>query len=114
MNQIYLLHEKIFSMFVNRTFITETYVDRKIKLCAMIMLLGINIGSLFYIALKGAVRGSKWQHIYLNACIINWFSEIFFVQLIEILWIDFMIAGSIRNKVLAISEFLNSIGFMVY
>ena len=60
------------------------------------------------------MRGSKWQHIYLNACIINWFSEIFFVQLIEILWIDFMIAGSIRNKVLAISEFLNSIGFMIY
>lgn len=78
------------------------------------MLLGINIGSLFYVALKGAVRGSKWQHIYLNACIINWFSEIFFVQLIEILWIDFMISGSIRNKVLAISEFLNSIGFMIY
>lgn len=78
------------------------------------MLLAMNIGSLFYVALKGAIRGSKWQYIYLNACIINWVSELLFVQLIEILWIDFMVAGSIRKKVLFVSNFINSFGFTIY
>jgi hypothetical protein len=106
--------EKIFSMFIKKTFITETYVNYKIKLLSIILLIGINLGSLFYVALKGAIRGRKWQYIYLNACVINWVSEIFFVQFIEILWIHFIVANTIRNKVLIISEFLNSLAFTLY
>jgi hypothetical protein len=106
--------EKIFSMFINKTFISEKYVDYKMKLFAFIMLTMINFGCVFYVALKGAIRGNKWQHIYINACIINWISDIFVVQLFEIFWLNFFVASLIRKKVLVITDFLISVCPSVY
>jgi hypothetical protein len=106
--------DKLFLKFVSESFYKESNVDWKIKLLSVIILLSMNIGSLIYIALKGAMRGSEWQQIYLNACIINWFSEIFFVQIIEILWIYFMVAGLIRNRLMNVIKFIKSIGILLY
>jgi len=106
--------EKLFSMYIKKTFIKHANIDKKIKWIAALLLLSINVGSLIYIAFKGVIRGTKWQHIYLSACIINWISDICCVKMIEILWTDFMVVGLIHRKIAVITNLLCSLVILLH
>jgi ABC-type multidrug transport system fused ATPase/permease subunit len=105
---------KLFLKFINKTFIRKVYVDIKYKWLAAFLLFSMNIGCLIFIVLKGISRENKWQYIYLNACFINWISDIFFIKFMEIFWLDYMIIQLIYKKIYEVRNILYCFPFLLY
>ena len=90
---------KLFVTFVRKEFVRESWVRKDLQWLAMGMIIVMNLGTLYYIALKGISRGPNWQHKFLQVCFWNWMTEIMLIQSVDIIWVDFFLAGMVRSKV---------------
>ena len=100
-----MLHRESFagqmlSKFIQAEFIKEKWVDVKLQYMAIGIIVVLNLGALYYVALKGMSRGSNWQWQFLYACILNWLSDVFFIQVVDFVWCEFLLAATIRRQVM--------------
>ena len=59
----------------------------------------INAGAIYYVMLKGTSKGYAWQENYLKLYALNFLSDILFLQVCEIIWIDVLLPRSIIKSV---------------
>ena len=91
---------QMLKQFLHAEFIKEKWVDVKLQYIAIGVIIVINLGALYYMALKGISRGSNWQRQFIYACILNWLSDVFLIQMADFLWCEFFLAWVIRKEVL--------------
>eukprot|EP00981_Chlorochromonas_danica_P004099 scaffold801_cov178-Ochromonas_danica.AAC.4 len=75
-------------------------VSMGVKWACGCLILGLNMGALLFICLKGLSRGKVWQGDFLEACAIQWVLDVVFVSVVEILCVDFGIPGLAYVEVL--------------
>lgn len=71
----------------------------RIQILCMAGVLVINVGALFFVALKGVQRGVAWQGSFLTACAVEWVTDVFFVSVVEV-WVMNMILPSFAANAL--------------
>jgi hypothetical protein len=81
----------------------EAYATDTARYVSMLFVLILNMGSLYYIALKGAYQGYDWQVRFLSVCLLNWISETWFLRVWDIWMLDFYlpswVLGTIEDTV---------------
>eukprot|EP00981_Chlorochromonas_danica_P014808 scaffold8875_cov258-Ochromonas_danica.AAC.1 len=75
-------------------------VSMGVKWACGCLILGLNMGALLFICLKGLSRGKVWQGDFLEACAIQWVLDAVFVSVVEILSVDFGVPGLAYVQVL--------------
>eukprot|EP00981_Chlorochromonas_danica_P004097 scaffold801_cov178-Ochromonas_danica.AAC.2 len=75
-------------------------VSMGVKWACGCLILGLNMGALLFICLKGLSRGKVWQGDFLEAYAIQWVLDVVFVSVVEILCVDFGIPGLAYVEVL--------------
>ena len=73
----------------------------KKKVLAAAVLVTLNILFCYYSILYGSVRGEAWQMIYLEACIAQFFIEIFINETLECLWLHYIVPKVVAKEVIA-------------
>jgi hypothetical protein len=65
----------------------------------MALLFMLNLGSLYFVALKGATRGLEWQMNLLRVCFVGWCVEVCFHQTVEVYIVDYLIPNTLYSEV---------------
>lgn len=70
------------------------------------IVVAINLGALYFLALKGIQRGLQWQLSFLSACLVEWSVDTFVMETVEVLWIEYfvlhLIVGDVQRAVLVL------------
>jgi hypothetical protein len=77
------------------------------KALASAVLVLINCFFLYYAMIKGYVKGIEWQRAYMSACVIQFVMEIFLIESIECLWINYMVPSLVAAEVTSALNALN-------
>ena len=92
---------KIFESKLGEDFEETKVVKYKKKVLAAAVLVTLNILFCYYSILYGSVRGEAWQMIYLEACIAQFFIEIFINETLECLWLHYIVPKVVAKEVIA-------------
>jgi hypothetical protein len=77
-------------------------VSRLFKALTWVVVLLVNLAMILFTMLRGLQRGDHWQRVYLFACLLQFFVEIFFYETTECLLMNFFIPDLVRTEVLAV------------
>ena len=99
---------RLFWSYVKRDFIQIQYVSRYLQYFAIVALIMLNGGAIYYIMLKGVTRGKAWQAQFLRYYAFSFLSDAFFVQLLELVWMEVLLPSMVYKEVLEISKLLVS------
>jgi hypothetical protein len=99
----YSHHSRLLEEHIQLQFAMEAYATDAARYVSMLFVLVLNVGSLYYIALKGAYQGYDWQVRFLSVCLLNWISETWFLRVWDIWMLDFYlpswVLGTIEDTV---------------
>ena len=82
---------KIFDSKLEEDFEATRVVTYSRKVIAGIILVLLNVLFFYYTMLYGAVKGEAWQSIFLDACIAQFFIEIFINETLECVWLNYLV-----------------------
>jgi hypothetical protein len=74
------------------------------KRLAVFALVALNAFFVYYALLTGFRRGLSWQRMFLAACIIQFFVEIFLFETMECIWINCAIPALVSNEVRVVGD----------
>lgn len=98
----YFAAQRFFLHAVHKDFVVETSTSSDVAKYASIALITcINLGALFFVALKGIQRGSVWQRSFLSVCLLEWLVDVAFMETMEVVWVDFFLPGFVLSEVQA-------------
>jgi len=97
----------IFSNKCDEDFKKTKAVSWSSKALASAVLVLINCFFIYYAMIKGYVKGIEWQRAYLSACVIQFVMEIFLIESIECLWINYMVPSLVAAEVTSAMNQLN-------
>ncbi len=75
---------------------------------AWAVLVLLNVFFVYYSMLHGYVKGIQWQRAYLVACIIQLLMEVFVIESMECLWINFVVPNLVSNEIQSALDSLNA------
>jgi hypothetical protein len=96
------LYGRFFLNFVKKEFEVNTFASERLQWMLTGFVIILNLGSLYFVALKGVGRGYSWQTLFLRSCLLEWLGEILFYHVVEIYWVDIVIPSLVRSKIEAI------------
>lgn len=82
---------KIFQSKACGDFYRTNAVSKRIKWCAVIFLLALNVFCLFYSVLRGYVKGLRWQCAFAVSALVQLATEVLFFETLETVWVDFVL-----------------------
>eukprot|EP01033_Poteriospumella_lacustris_P007640 gene7640-5493_t len=85
---------------IRRSYAEMYFVHEAWQYVFMVVLLVMNGGAFYFIISKAAMRGMNWQFAFLRACSLEWFTEIFLIEVLECLLLDFALAAYVHHEVL--------------
>lgn len=98
----YFAAQRFFLHAVHKDFVVETTTSSDVaKYAAIALITCINLGALFFVALKGIQRGSAWQRSFLSVCLLEWLVDVAFMETMEVVWVDFFLPGFVLSEVQA-------------
>ncbi len=68
----------------------------------------LNVFFVYYSMLRGYVKGIQWQRAYLVACVIQLLMEVFVIESLECLWINFVVPNLVSNEINKALDSLNA------
>jgi hypothetical protein len=92
-------HNSLFANVLHRSFSSQSKIDSRIQNVTIVLLILINIGALYFVALKGATRGLEWQSNLLRICLVEWCVEVFFHQSVEVYLVEYLVPNTMYGKV---------------
>ncbi len=95
---------KLYLTYVHREFIHVRHVSKYLQWFGMMLIVAMNVGAMYYVALKGISKGPEWQKSYLKLYAFSFISDVLFVQTFEVLWIDFWLPSMIYDEVLQVHQ----------
>jgi len=98
---------KIFMTKSEEDFRHSFVVTKTVKVFAWILVACLNLFFVYFSVLRGLERGVEWQRLYLVACLMQFFIEIFFYETSECAIVHFYIPDLARNEV-------RSVGFAIH
>lgn len=72
--------------------------SRVLRLVSIACVLVINLGALYFVALKGVQRGSAWQRSFITVCLVDWVVDACFMETVEVLWLHVWLVGLISEE----------------
>ena len=93
---------RLFWTYTKKDFIALRYVHKYVQYAAVALLIMMNGGSIYYIMLKGITKGDAWQVQFLRYYVFSFLSDVLFVQLLELVWIEVLLPSLIYKDVLHI------------
>ena len=97
---------KIFQSKLCADFGETNVVKYNRKVAAAVVLVTMNILFAYYSILYGSVRGQSWQIIYLEACLIQFFIEVFINETLECVWLHYVVPSMVSREVIAAHQIL--------
>jgi hypothetical protein len=85
---------------IRRSYAEMYFVHEAWQYVFMVVLLVMNGGAFYFIISKAAMRGMSWQFAFLRACSLEWFTEIFLIEVLECLLLDFALPAYVHHDVL--------------
>ena len=89
----------IFSQKSDEDFKTFKSVSPSIKGLAWAGIVLLNLFFVYYSILYGFVKGIEWQRAFMVACIIQLLMEVFIINTLECVWINFIVPNLVKNEV---------------
>lgn len=77
----------------------EEFVAPWVQWVAVAILVALNLGSLYFVALKGVNRGLSWQLNFLQVCAMELATEIVITQTFEVYWVDYALPNLVYKEV---------------
>lgn len=100
--------EKLFAYALSESYpLEDPPASNTARYLCMFCLLCINAGSLFYIALKGIQRGYSWQLTFLNACVVEWLTDVLFVSMIEVWFMNIILPSLALQEVAEVRRWVH-------
>jgi hypothetical protein len=78
-----------------------TLISKRMAVAALVLL---NAFFVYYALLTGFRRGLSWQRMFLAACVIQFFVEIFLFETMECVWINCAIPALVSNEVRVVGD----------
>jgi len=97
----------IFLQKSDEDFKTVNMVSLSKKGVACTVLVLLNVFFVYYSMLHGYVKGIQWQRAFLVACIIQLLMEVFVIESIECIWINFVVPNLVTNEIRSALDSLN-------
>jgi hypothetical protein len=91
-------------IFVKRAFIQLQVVSRTLWWFAGSYLVALNFGCVYYIILKGVTKRYDWQRNFLLLFALSLLSDLFFVQVVEVIWVEVWLPSLIRNPLAVVKQ----------
>ncbi len=73
-------------------------MSRRWKLCAVVILLGLNAFFVYFTLLRALERGVEWQRMYVLACIVQALIDIFLYETTECLLVHFAVPSLVHKE----------------
>lgn len=91
---------RFFHFVLQKDFEHETSaVPRRSQWLCILFVICINLGAMYYLALKGVQRGLAWQRTFLKVCLLEWLIDVCIQETMEVLWVDVCLPSFIQNEV---------------
>ena len=90
---------QIFQSKFEEDFESTNLVSMNAKTFAATVLIFMNAFFVYYALLQGFRKGRTWQYQYLNACIVQFFIEVFVFETMECIWLNFVVPGLVKEEV---------------
>ena len=95
-------------MYLKREFMQLDYCSIYLQAFAVLALIAMNGGSIYYVMLKGITKGDWWQYKFLRLFAWGYFSEVLVIQVLEIAWMEILVPSMIYEDVIAVYQTLLS------
>ena len=95
---------RIFETKCEEDFEHTKVVSRTTKRLAVAALVLMNAFFVYYAMLTGFRRGLSWQRMFLAACIVQFFVEIFLFETMECVWINCMVPALVSDEVRGVGD----------
>lgn len=84
---------------IRKEFPWQFYVQQGLQYALVGLLVMVNLGSLYYVLLKGMTRGYAWQRALLQVCFLDWFIQLSVHQTFEVWFVHFLIPNLVYEDV---------------
>jgi hypothetical protein len=92
--------KRLYLFVVRKDFPVESSASSNMmRMLALLLVIAINLGALYYISLKGIQRGISWQLSFLRGCLLEWMFDVLVMDSIEVVWVDYFLPGLILREV---------------
>ena len=100
---------QIFQSKFEEDFQSTRLVSLTAKMLASTALIFMNVFFIYYSLLQGFRKGVVWQRQYLQACIVQFFIEVFLFETLECVWLNYIVPSLVRGEVRQAAEVLRGI-----
>jgi hypothetical protein len=94
-----LWFSSMFCSILDKNFVIEPSSSEHLQRVIVAFLIVVNLGTLYFVLLKGISRGYDWQISLLRVCLLQWMTQVLLHETVQVYFLHFLIPNTIYDDI---------------